>query len=51
LVTDDDNKLDGLTYEEALFTVCDEDIERFNKIYKEIMPLLNKIPVGWDDRQ
>jgi hypothetical protein len=49
MVTKDDNILDNLSYEEALLVVCDKDIERFNKIYREIMPLINSIPVGWNE--
>ena len=51
MVTEDDNIFDGLTYEEALLLVCDNDYERFFKAYDNILEILNKIPLKWDSRQ
>lgn len=43
MVTKNDNVFDGLTYEEALLLVCDNDTVKFNKVYKECMEIINKI--------
>jgi hypothetical protein len=49
MVVENDNVLDGLTYEQALFLVCDEDVERYAKACLELAPILAKIPEGWTE--
>ena len=44
-----DDILHGLTYEMALLSICDNDLERYELSYKECMTILSRIPVGWKE--
>ena len=45
MTVENDNILDGLSYEQALLLVCDNDKERYNKAYKECLSILSGINV------
>jgi hypothetical protein len=51
MVTKDDNILDGLSYEDSLYVVCGEDVDRFWSAMEKIQPILEKIPIGWSDKR
>jgi hypothetical protein len=50
MVTENDNQLDGLTYERALFIVCEEDTARYLEAYTKCWDILQTIPLGWTDK-
>lgn len=47
MIDGEDDKYKHKSYEQLLLMVCDYDIKRYEKAYKECMSIVSKIPIGW----